>query len=114
MPKKAKTPSARLSFWQQIVSQENHYEWAVDWSSKTIWTKAAKDALNLDKKFDDKADITIRKAFEKFKLDARNPFNWRMLLGYYARAHPSRGQPKKWSSERLCELLRDISAARQN
>src|SRR5262249_51577664 len=47
-------------------------------------------------------------------LDARNPFNWRMLLGYYARAHPSRGQPKKWSSERLCELLRDISAARQN
>jgi hypothetical protein len=114
MPKKAKTPSARLSHWQEIVSQGNPFELPTDWSDQTVWTEAARDALNLDEKIDDKGDIAIRKAFENFKLDPRNPFNWRRLLSFYVQAHVSRGQPKKWNSERLCELLRNISDARQN
>jgi hypothetical protein len=50
----------------------------------------------------------IRKAFDTFGLDPRNPFHWRKLLWYLAQAFfgkPNLRRPKTWSSDRWCRLL---------
>ena len=50
----------------------------------------------------------IRKAFDTFGLDPRNPFHWRKLLWYLAQAFfgkPDLGRPKTWGSDRWCRLL---------
>jgi hypothetical protein len=56
-------------------------------------------------------------AFEKFKLDPRNPYHWRMLMRFLADAHfghrAGQGRPRKWNSESLCKLLRHVSDARK-
>jgi hypothetical protein len=54
----------------------------------------------------------ITAAFRAFKLDSKNPFNWRLLVGLLAYAHfgdpRRRGREKEWTSERYCQLLEDI------
>jgi hypothetical protein len=55
----------------------------------------------------------IKKSFEKFGLDSKNPFAWRFLLYIFAETffgdHGSnRGAPKRWSDQRFCELLTDF------
>jgi hypothetical protein len=112
MPKKPKTPSSRLAHWQRAVSKGNPFELQKDWNDRAVWTEAALNALDLDVSINDKWDKPIREAFNRFKLDPRNPLNWRLLLSFYAQAHVSRGRPKEWASESLCNLLRQISLAR--
>jgi hypothetical protein len=50
-------------------------------------------------------------AFKEAGLDETNPVHWRALLGMFARAHFDRksGAPKKWTSERCCQLLHDAA-----
>lgn len=112
MPKKPKTASARLLKFQEMMSKPNPFRVALDWSDPTVWAEGARNALDLNIKIGD-ADEFIRRAFAKFNLDPRNPYDWRDLLGFYARAHVRRGAPDKWTPQTLCALLRHISSARQ-
>ena len=54
----------------------------------------------------------ITAAFDAFRLDRKNPFNWRLLIGLLAYAHfgdpRRRGREKEWTSYRYCQLLEDI------
>ncbi len=83
----------------------------IDWADPAAWSRDARKAFdpnNLDK--------SMKAAFEKFKLDPRNPYHWRMLMLFFADAHfgkrVGQGRPRKWNSESLCELLRHVSDAR--
>jgi len=61
-------------------------------------------------------DEPIRKAFDSFGLDPRNPFHWRRLLWYLAEAFWARskkGAPQKWSAHQLCRLLRHFDEVRK-
>src|SRR5450432_1512876 len=46
-----------------------------------LWMRLARHALTLG---DDQADREIRRAFEHFKLDHRNPFDWKLLVTYFS------------------------------
>ena len=54
----------------------------------------------------------IRAAFDAFKLDRKNPFNWRLMIGLLAYTHfgdpRRRGREKEWTTQRYCQLLEDI------
>ncbi len=110
MPQKPKTPSARLARWKEAG---NPFRSSIDWSDGTVWVREARNALDLDSCFDEKLDGPLRKAFNDFKLDSGNPYNWRLLLTLYVAAHVGRGRPAGWNSESLCSLLRQISKARE-
>ena len=79
-----------------------------DYTNQFARAFAADLALTLDSPWPD--DPYIKKAFEKFDLDPLNPFNWRELLGYFARAHFRPGTSgrrkgtKKWDDTRLIRL----------
>lgn len=117
MAKKRKTAASRLSALQKIVSDAGGttpYPYLgpkIDWDNPTAWSSEARRAF-------DPTDLapSLRIAFEKFKLDPRDPHNWWMLLGFFADAHFGRsiGRPKKWNGESLCDLLRKISDVRKN
>jgi hypothetical protein len=79
-----------------------------DYTNELRRAFAADAALTLDNRSYDYP--YIKKAFEKFDLDPMNPFNWRDLLGYFARAHFQPGTSgrrkgtKKWNEIRLLGL----------
>jgi hypothetical protein len=83
-----------------------------DYTNQFARAFAADLALTLDSPWPD--DPYIKKAFEKFDLDPLNPFNWRELLGYFARDHfrPGTGGrrkgTKKWDNNRLFGLSRSV------
>jgi hypothetical protein len=57
----------------------------------------------------------IRTAFEAFKLDPLNPFDWRLLLYMLASVHfdvpkGKVGAPTHWSDKDWCQLLADYYA----
>jgi hypothetical protein len=57
----------------------------------------------------------LRAAFTAFNGDPKDPFEWRQLLICFADAHFGRGEPgspKRWTDERLCQLLADVAAAK--
>jgi len=112
MPKKPRTPSSRLARWREI-SRRSPFKIPRDWSDEAVWVTAARDALDLDSPVDERWDKPLREAFKNFELDPRDPFSWRLLLGFYAQSHVSRGRPAEWDSESLCKLLRHISQARK-
>jgi hypothetical protein len=78
-----------------------------DWDDVAQRSLAAHYALSLDD-----LDKPLKKAFEVFGLDPRNPFHWRKLLAYFSDAHFAsqrrRGPQELWSDDRLCQLLRDF------
>jgi hypothetical protein len=88
-----------------------------DYTNQFARAFAADLALTLDSRWPD--DPYIKKAFEKFDLDPLNPFNWRELLGYFARAHfrPGTGGrrkgTKKWNNNRLFGLAYHYSVIKQ-
>jgi hypothetical protein len=58
-----------------------------------------------------RSDDALKKAFEVFGLDARDPYDWRTLLTYFAEAHfgaKQQGAPKKWTIEQICQFLSDF------
>lgn len=85
------------------------------WSDKTIRAAAALDATTLRKT--NQYATELQKAFDAAGLDPKNPYSWRTLLEFFALAHfedPSkRGAPIKWTSQQLCLLLVDFSAAKR-
>ena len=75
------------------------------WQNPQLRSFAADAALKLTSA---EYNEPIRKAFDTFSLDPRNPFHWRKLLWYLAQAffgEPNLGRPKTWGSDRLCRLL---------
>jgi len=78
-----------------------------DWDDVARRSRAAHYALSLDD-----LDKPLKKAFEVFGLDPRNPFHWRKLLAYFSDAHFAsqrrRGPQELWSDGRLCQLLQDF------
>jgi hypothetical protein len=112
MPENPKTASSRLAYWQQFVSRETPFQSTADWTDETVWIPAARASLDLNS-FSEKWSGPIRRAFEDFKLDARNPYHWRLLLTFYAGAHIRKGRPAEWDAESLCKLLRHISEVRK-
>jgi hypothetical protein len=112
MPKKPKTPSSRLTYWKKVV-QGNSFQSFIDLSDAAVWASHARTALDLDSCFSENWNRPIRKAFNDFKLDPNDPYHWRLLLTLYVGAHSSRGRPAEWNSESLCNLLRQISKARE-
>jgi hypothetical protein len=55
----------------------------------------------------------VRDAFKAFGLDHQNIGDWRNLAAHlahvlFARSHP--GRQRKWTDERLCQLLADVAA----
>jgi hypothetical protein len=79
-----------------------------DWDDAETRAAAASHALSIDDQ-----DIAIKKAFETFALDPKNPFHWRKLIAYFADVHfgesqKGPGAPKVWSDRRLCQLLADF------
>ncbi|MBP0115316.1 MULTISPECIES: hypothetical protein [Bradyrhizobium] len=112
MPKKPETPSSRLAHWKKV--SQTPFPFRRDYSNQADWLAAAQDALDLESPFISSWDRSPRGAFKAFNLDPRDPFSWRILLGYYTQSHIGRGRPAKWDGESLCNLLRHISKARQN
>jgi hypothetical protein len=110
---KKPTPTTRLAVWKEAASQGGPSRRLIDWSDEAAWAKIARAALDLDSGFDEKWNGPVRKAFKDFRLNPKDPYDWRLLLTLYAAAHASRGRPVKWNSESLCDLLRKISAARE-
>jgi hypothetical protein len=93
--------SARLPGWPGLLSQPR-----IDWNLPVQRAIAAHQALTLVQ-----SDRPLKKAFEAFGLDPRNPFEWPKLLGYFAAAHygsKGRGAPTKWTEERMCRFLTDV------
>jgi hypothetical protein len=111
MAKKRKSASARLLELKES-SRQNPFRIASDWNDPGVRARAALVALDLDSDSSD-ANKSIRKAFEEFQLDWRNPHHWRQLLEYYVRANVPPGRPTQWTSEDLCALLRHISDTRK-
>jgi hypothetical protein len=79
-----------------------------NWDDAETRKVAASQALSIDDQ-----DIAIKKAFETFGLDLKNPFDWRRLMAYFADVHfgesqKGPGAPKVWSDRRLCQLLADF------
>jgi hypothetical protein len=70
----------------------------VDWTDRRLREAAANKALTLG---DTPSDNSLRKAFEQFGLDPRDPFDWRSLLDSFADAHFARvsGAPPKWDKD---------------
>jgi hypothetical protein len=64
----------------------------------------------------DRSDPLLKKAFEDFGLDPKNPFDWRKLIIYFAAAHyasKGRGAPRKWTEDRMCQFLSDFLRTRE-
>jgi hypothetical protein len=84
----------------------------IPWDDPVAWLRHARNAFNPRN-----LNGAIKASFDNFKLDPRNPYHWRMLLFFFAEAHfrerESRGRPKQWTSQRLCDLLRQVSDARK-
>lgn len=81
---------------------------SANWDDAETHAAAAHGALTIDDQ-----DTAIRKAFETFGLDPKNPFDWRRLFAYFAdahfgAAHKGRGAPEFWTDRRLCQLLADF------
>jgi hypothetical protein len=79
-----------------------------NWDDAETRAAAASHALSIDDQ-----DIAIKKAFETFELDPKDPFHWRKLIAYFADVHfgesqKGPGAPKVWSDRRLCQLLADF------
>lgn len=116
MAKKRKTASSKIARLLKTIgdadgkSPYSNLGPEIDWDDPVVWSSEARKAFDPSN-----LDQSIRTAFDKFKLDPRNPHNWWMLLRFFADAHfgRSRGAPRKWSSSSLCELLRNISTTRK-
>ncbi len=62
---------------------------SLDWGNEAVWTSAARTALNIDSGFSEKWNGPVRQAFKNFRLDSRNPYDWRLLLTLYVHSHPA-------------------------
>jgi hypothetical protein len=88
----------------------------VDWTDRRLRQAAANIALTLG---DIPGDSSLRKAFEQFGLDPRDPFDWRSLLDSLVDVHfdePARvlGAPPKWNRDSW-QLFQDrIADARES
>jgi hypothetical protein len=81
-------------------------ERTTDWSDPTIRAIAASKVLTLLQ-----SDDALKKAFEVFGFDPRNPFDWRRLITHFAEANyggKRRGAPKKWTIERMVQFISDV------
>jgi len=89
---------------QKLKEQEERRQ--TDWSDPLRRAIDAHRALTFFQ-----ADRALKKAFEAFGLDPRNPFDWRKLIGYYSAAHygsKGPGAPRKWTDDRMCQFLSDV------
>jgi hypothetical protein len=87
-----------------------------DWTDQRLREVAANIALTL---CDTPGDSSLRKAFEQFGLDPRNPFDWRSLLHSFANAHfdePARvlGAPPKWNKDSWQLFQERVAIARED
>jgi hypothetical protein len=82
-------------------------------NDEVAWARHARKALDLDSCYSEAFNAPVRKAFNAFNLNSKDPYHWRLLLSLYVGSHASRGRPAEWNSENLCSLLREISAARE-
>jgi len=76
-----------------------------DWSNQLEREAAANLALRIAK-----PEVALKKAFEQFGLDPDDPFNWHLLLNYFAESHfgsKGRGAPTKWTGDQNANLLGD-------
>ena len=84
-----------------------------DWSDPKQRALAAHEALKLDS-----LDVSLTKAFDAFGFNHRNPFHWRKLMAYFCDVHFGRGDrrrrgpSKRWSDDKLCQLLSDFDQVR--
>jgi hypothetical protein len=80
-----------------------------------IWTRAARTAHTLGNAAPDAA---LRKAFAEFRLDPRNPLDWRTLATYLAimlfSERTRGGRPAEWNYRRYCELLGAVHRLKQS
>ena len=81
-------------------------------SEGELWDMLARKALSLDDDY--RGDREIRRAFEYFKLDHRNPYSWHLLVSYFAHvefAEKRKGTPgakAKWTVDALLKLRDEI------
>ena len=118
MARKRQTAASRLAKKLRAIGRAGgpspypYLPAGIDWDDPAAWSRDARKAFDPNN-----LDESTKAAFEKFKLDPRNPYHWRMLMLFFADAHfgdrAGRGRPKKWNGESLCELLRHVSDARK-
>jgi hypothetical protein len=87
-----------------------------DWNDPLVRGGHADAALTLFLK--NPNDAALVRAFREFQLDSRNPYHWRLLIGFMADAlFGVRGRPKKWTGARqrqLVERIDDLLREHQN
>jgi hypothetical protein len=75
-----------------------------DWSNPITRATAANLALRITE-----PEGPLQTAFELFGLDVENPYDWRRLIGHFAKAYfgSKKGAPKKWTEDPNANLLSD-------
>jgi hypothetical protein len=101
-----------------LAAAQPHEVKEVNWNDTQIRARAAAAMMALSIERNDPTSEPLLKAFAAFDLDPTNPFDWRLLLGFFSFAHfdryPKRGAPKQWNSDRWCRLLSDLDEARMS
>jgi hypothetical protein len=86
-------------------------------SPDLFWDRIARRALSLGDD-NDRADREMRRAFEYFKLDHRNPWSWRLLVTYFSHVEFAEkrkrdpGPKRKWTADKLIKLRTEIKERR--
>ena len=108
MARKRQTAASRLAKKLRVIERAGgpspypYLSADIDWDDPAAWSRDARKAFDPNN-----LDESTKVAFEKFKLDPRNPYHWRMLMRFLADAHfghrAGQGRPRIWNSERLCK-----------
>jgi hypothetical protein len=117
-----KTAEPKFPSFAQLASefcQPDHLSKKVDFaealnspgkiSKEELWNGLAREALTLGDE-----DRDIRRAFDFFKLDPKNPFSWRLLIEYFSyveffeKPKGTAGAKPKWTPQSLLQLESEI------
>lgn len=112
-PRQVIDNDASVDFYSGLMSdRQSPTKTVLDPSPEDLWDILARSALTLD---DDVGSTEIRRAFEYYNLDHRQPFHWRLLLAWFCRVEfaekPKRKQPgakPKWTRDALLKLKGEI------
>ena len=93
------------------IFREQEEQRLFDWNDPVKRAVAAHYVLRIAQ-----PDASLKKAFEVFDLDPRNPFEWRKLIAYLAEVlfgSKARGAPKKWDGKRMLQFTADFMRIRR-
>src|SRR5688500_14555368 len=85
-----RSPATKTILGEAIAFTEGALD--ADWDDPVERGGHADAALTLFR-----GDTVLRRAFQEFGLDSRNPYHWKLLIDYMAGVlFAKRGRPKKW------------------